>query len=62
VSKLAEMTDGIIEALKQIPKDGVSGAFPCPVCKTGTIKWIRASYNRHIRMACSTPDCVMMMQ
>jgi hypothetical protein len=54
--------NGIDQALKLIPKDGTSGEFPCPVCKTGKIKWVRVSYNRHIRMGCSTPECVMMMQ
>jgi hypothetical protein len=66
VSKLEEdvtgFFNGIDQALKLIPKDGTSGEFPCPVCKTGTIKWVRVSFNRHIRMGCSTPECVMMMQ
>ena len=66
MSKLQEdangFFNGIDQALKLIPKEGMSGEFPCPVCKTGTIKWVRVSYNRHIRMGCSTPECVMMMQ
>ena len=66
MSKLEEdvtgFFNGIDQALKLIPKDGTSGEFPCPVCKTGTIKWVRVSFNRHIRMGCSTPECVMMMQ
>jgi hypothetical protein len=57
-----EFFNGIDQALKLIPKEGMSGDFPCPVCKTGTIKWVRVAYNKHIRMGCDTPDCVMMMQ
>jgi hypothetical protein len=66
VSKLEEDVNGfftgIDQALKLIPKDGKSGDFPCPVCKTGTIRWVRVPYNKHIRMGCTTPECVMMMQ
>jgi hypothetical protein len=54
--------NGIDEALRMVPKEGVAGEFPCPVCKTGTVKWIRVPYNRHLRMGCSTPECVMLMQ
>jgi hypothetical protein len=66
VSKLTENVNGFFngvdQVLKEIPKTGTSGEFPCPVCKTGTIKWARVAYNKHLRMGCSTPDCIMMMQ
>jgi len=52
---------GIDEAIRLVPKEGMSGEFPCPVCKTGTVKWLRVKYNNHIRMGCSTPECVMLM-
>lgn len=53
---------GIDEALRLVPKEGSGGEFPCPVCKTGTVKWMRVAYNKHLRMGCSTPNCVMLMQ
>ena len=56
------MMHGIEEVLKTVPKEGKSGEMPCPVCKTGTIKWVRVPYNNHLRMGCSTPACIMMMQ
>ena len=66
MSKLEENVNeffvGIDKALEMIPKDGMSGDFPCPVCKTGTIRWVRVAYNKHIRMGCDTPECIMMMQ
>jgi hypothetical protein len=66
VSKLEENANeffnGIDLVLKTIPKEGLSGEFPCPVCNTGTIRWVRVAYNKHLRMGCSTPECIMMMQ
>ena len=54
--------DGVDQAIKQIPKEGMSGEFPCPICKKGIVKWVRVSYNQHIRMGCSTPECIMLIQ
>jgi predicted RNA-binding Zn-ribbon protein involved in translation (DUF1610 family) len=66
VSKLEENVNeffiGIDKVMKLIPKDGTSGHFPCPVCGKGTVKWVRVAYNRHLRIGCSTPECIMMMQ
>lgn len=42
---------------KTKPFWGKSGEFPCPACKTGTVRWARASVNGHMRAACTTPDC-----
>ena len=66
MSKFDEDRDGffkgIDEAIHLVPKEGMEGEFPCPVCKTGTIKWIRVRSNKHLRMGCNTPDCVLLMQ
>jgi len=62
VSKVDEMLDGIDKVLRDIPKEGNEGELPCPVCKTGTIKWVRVPTNRHLRVGCSTPECIMMIQ
>ena len=62
MSKLGEMTDANIEIMKELPKEPMQGELPCPVCKTGTIRWVRVGPKRHLRMGCTTPDCVMMMQ
>lgn len=59
---VSEFFTGIDKVLKLIPKDGTSGDFPCPVCGKGTVKWVRVSYNKHLRIGCSTPECIMMMQ
>ena len=66
MSKLEENVNefftSIDKVMKLIPKDGTSGDFPCPVCGKGTVKWVRVAYNRHLRIGCSTPECIMMMQ
>jgi hypothetical protein len=59
---LEALMQGIDKALATVPKEGMSGEFPCPVCKTGTIKWVRVWRNKHLRMGCTTPECIMMMQ
>lgn len=38
------------------------GAIPCPVCKTGTLRYSRAACNGHIHAACSTESCVRWME
>ena len=66
MSKFKEDVDsffnGVDQILKAIPKEGTSGEMPCPVCRDGTVKWVRVAYNKHIRLGCSTPNCIMMMQ
>ena len=66
MSKFKEDVDnffsGIDKVLGEIPKEGTSGEMPCPVCGTGTVKWVRVAYNKHIRLGCSTPDCIIMIQ
>lgn len=39
-----------------------SGTIPCPVCKTGTLRYSRAACNGHIHAACSTTGCVQWME
>lgn len=41
---------------------GCQGELPCPVCKTGTLGYSRASINGHLWGACSTANCVRWMQ
>jgi len=36
---------------------GQSGAFPCPACEWGIVKWARARSNGHVMAACNTKDC-----
>lgn len=38
------------------------GAIPCPVCKTGTLRYSRAAYNGHVHAGCSTQGCVQWME
>jgi hypothetical protein len=40
----------------------MSGEFPCPVCKTGMIKFVRSGARKHLRLGCTTPKCVMLVQ
>lgn len=39
-----------------------AGAMPCPVCKTGTLRYSRASYNGHVHGACTSEKCVRWME
>ena len=57
-----DFTSGMTKVFKEIPKEGMRGEFTCPICKTGTIRWMRVSSNKHLRVACTTPSCVIMMQ
>lgn len=43
-------------------KRGVSGVLECPVCKTGKLRYSRASCNGHVHASCSTEDCVRWME
>lgn len=36
---------------------GQTGAFPCPACDWGVIRWSRARVNGHMSAACTTRDC-----
>jgi hypothetical protein len=38
------------------------GSMPCPVCKTGTLRYSRAAYNGHVHGRCSTDGCVAWME
>jgi hypothetical protein len=39
-----------------------AGEMPCPICKTGRLRWTKARYNGHVHAGCSTPDCISFMQ
>lgn len=54
--------DFIFEAFMLIMKEkGGSGLIVCPKCK-GTLKWTRASNNKHVWGKCQTTDCLSWMQ
>ena len=62
MSKIEEMATAILTIMADLPKEQMEGELPCPVCKTGTVKWFRVRSNKHLRIGCTTPNCVMMMQ
>lgn len=39
-----------------------AGTIPCPVCKTGALRYSRAACNGHVHAACSTTGCVRWME
>ena len=39
-----------------------SGSIPCPACESGTVRYSRAHYNKHIHASCSTPNCASWME
>jgi hypothetical protein len=41
---------------------GQSGAFPCPACDWGVVRWVRAASNGHVNAACTTPDCFWIIE
>lgn len=43
------------------PTRNVSGAIPCPVCKTGTLRFSIA-YNGHCHGKCTTAGCMNWME
>ena len=52
IEKIGIARKAIVESKKQ------SGEIPCPVCKTGPLRFSVAPSNKHIHAACSTKDCV----
>ena len=66
LSKLTEDVDeyfnGIEKVLAAVPKGDMFGEFPCPVCKTGMIKFVRSGARKHLHLGCTTPECVMLIQ
>jgi predicted RNA-binding Zn-ribbon protein involved in translation (DUF1610 family) len=57
-----KFTDAITKVLEVLPKDGDKGEFPCPACGSGEIRWLRVGRKRHLRIGCTTPECVMLIQ
>lgn len=43
-------------------KRGVAGRVPCPVCKTGELRFSVAECNGHIHARCTTKDCMAWME
>lgn len=39
-----------------------AGTIPCPICKTGTLRYSRVAYNGHVHAECSTTGCVRWME
>ena len=39
-----------------------AGEMDCPVCKTGKLRYSRASYNGHVHAGCTTKGCVSWME
>lgn len=39
-----------------------AGAFPCPICTTGTLSYRVSGYNGHVWANCSTTDCCSWME
>lgn len=56
-----DFSTSIEKVLKEIPKEGYEGKFPCPVCHVGVIHWLRVRSNKHLRIGCTQPGCVMLM-
>ena len=38
------------------------GSCACPVCGSGSVSWSMGLINRHVRMMCSTDDCINFME
>lgn len=66
--KLQNMLTALAEAKKDAKAKGLkcgnggAGSLPCPVCKTGTIRYSVASVNGHMMARCSTAGCVSWME
>lgn len=69
----AEMEAAMQDAVKRINasaplvariKKGIvlSGTDPCPACSDGEVHWSKSSWNGHVAMRCSTPDCINFME
>jgi hypothetical protein len=41
---------------------GKSGAFGCPACDWGIVRWSRAATNGHLGAACNTPGCFSVIE
>jgi hypothetical protein len=50
------------EPMKQKNCFSGAGEMPCPVCKTGRLRYSRSAYNGHVHAACSTDTCVRWME
>lgn len=51
----------VLDQIKRRNKRGTNGTEGCPLCG-GTLHWMIAAYNGHIRASCQTKDCVSLME
>jgi hypothetical protein len=58
----ALFADAITKVMELIPKEGLEGTFPCPACNKGEVRWLRVGRKLHLRVGCTTPGCVMLIQ
>lgn len=60
LNRMATIRTAILSDLGE--KRSGSGEIACPCCKTGTVRYSRASLNGHVHARCSTPDCANWME
>ena len=48
----------LIKRIKSDHKDGGAGSEPCPICNEGEIRYSVSCVNHHIRMSCTSENCV----
>jgi hypothetical protein len=49
--------------IKKAHKDkDASGKFDCPICKDGVIEWHLCGFNNHMRLFCSTKNCISFVE
>lgn len=51
----------VIALIEQAEKKG-QDRVPCPRCKTGEIRFVRAGPRRHLHAHCTNPSCFQMME
>lgn len=60
-----ESTLPLLETIKKLTRESKGdrrGSNPCPACENGTVTWACAYFNGHVRMRCSTEDCINFME
>lgn len=48
----------LLDAGRVVKGEVSEGVIPCPVCKAGTLKYLREPRRGRIHATCSTPSCV----
>lgn len=64
MDEYSEKIESCFRAIKEKhgSKRGLQDSMPCPVCKTGTLRYSIAGINGHVHGHCSTENCVSWMQ